>query len=50
MKKEEIKEIGDFCHEKYLGCTLEKGIWHYSYKDEVINMIEEYYKQKKKQI
>lgn len=42
--KEELREkIGDYCHEQYLGCTLENGIWNYGYKGEVINMVRDFF-------
>jgi hypothetical protein len=37
------KEFGDFCHEQYLGCHQENDRWHYSYKNEVCNMVDEYF-------
>ena len=35
--------IGDYCHTKYMGTHSENGIWHYSYKDEVVNMVNDFF-------
>lgn len=35
-----IQELGDIAHKKYLGCHNEVGTWHYSYSDEVINILD----------
>lgn len=35
-----IQELGDICHTRYLGCHREANIWHYSYADEVVNMLD----------
>jgi hypothetical protein len=48
--EELAQKIGDYCHTKYMGSTKSRdtGVtsydWDYSYTDEVVNMVEEYFK------
>lgn len=42
--------IGDFCHQKYMGCQKSRNTgvtnydWDYSYTDEVVNMVGDFFK------
>lgn len=44
LNEQLIKELGDFCHQYYLGCTFEEGEWVYAYKTEVICMLDDFFK------
>lgn len=45
--KELLEDFAEYCHQFYNGTTLQNGEWEYSYKNEVISMIEGYLKSKK---
>lgn len=51
IRKEERKrlenEFGDFAHEQYMGNEEWNGTRVYAYKNEVCNMVEEYFNQTK---
>lgn len=44
------QKIGDYCHTKYMGCAKARDTglidydFDYSYTDEVVNMVSEYFK------
>ena len=38
--EELLDKIGDICHEQYLGCEQVDGQYYYSYKNEVVNMLD----------
>lgn len=46
MEEELLKDFAEYCHTRYLGCSLENGKWFYSYDTEIVCMIEDYLKNK----
>jgi hypothetical protein len=43
-----LQDFAEFCHEQYLGCGQTPTGWEYSYKGEVVTMLDEYRAQLRK--
>jgi len=41
-RKEFADALGKYAHQHYLGCSLEDNVWHYSYDNEVVNLVDNY--------
>ena len=39
-REDTLNEFSEYCHKFYNGTTLQNGEWEYSYKKEVITMVE----------
>jgi len=39
-REDTLNEFSEYCHKVYNGTTLQNGEWEYSYKKEVITMVE----------
>lgn len=42
QREQVLSDFSEFCHTKYEGCVQENGEWFYQYKNEVVNMADEY--------